>query len=407
MINAVQLSLKLTTFAIMRTFHTPLLFSNDGPPLKNVRITADMGRIVSICQGDREAGDEDAGGVIVPGFVNAHTHLELSHLKGLIPRGCGMAGFIRALMKTRFQADEKVRLRYIEAADREMWESGIVAAGDISNEGITASVKEKSPLRYHTFLELTGLSDDKAASVVLKAKSLLPLFNVNARNSAGLTLHAPYSFTPGLLRQCLLHASLQVPLSIHMQESEDELQFYSTGDGPIAEVLKEAGIQFSDFIPSPGHRPLLSILPLFPHHIRLQLVHNTFTTESEIAGAADIHPHLYWCLCPRANQYITGKLPDVSALRRQKVRITIGTDSLASNSSLSVLSELLLLSSSYREVSFDELICWSSLNGALLLGMEEQIGRIRPGMSPGLISLTGLNTENPVLHAGVEVRRLA
>jgi len=391
----------------MRTFHTPLLVSNDGPPVKNVRIAVNQGRIVSVCQGDREIGDEDAGGIVVPGFVNAHTHLELSHLKGLIPRGCGMAGFIRALMKVRFKVDEQVRLSAIGAADREMQEAGIVAAGDISNEGISASVKEKSPIRYHTFLELTGLSDDKAGSVVLKAKSLIPLFNVNVRNTAGLTLHAPYSFTSGLLRQCLLETNARFPLSIHMHESEDELQFYSTGDGPIAEVLKEAGIQFSDFMPYPEHRPLLSILPSFPPHIRLQLVHNTFTTESEIAAAVAIHPQLYWCLCPRANQYITGKLPDIDALRRQKARVTIGTDSLASNSSLSILSELVLISSSFRGVSFEELICWSSLNGALLLGMEEQIGRISPGMQPGLISLTGLNTENPVLHAGVEVRRLA
>jgi len=82
----------------MITFHTPLLISNDGPPLRDARIsTTDQGRVISVSRGERREGDIDAGGIIIPGFVNSHAHLELSHLKGMIPPGCGMSGFIRAL----------------------------------------------------------------------------------------------------------------------------------------------------------------------------------------------------------------------------------------------------------------------------------------------------------------------
>ncbi|MBL7924936.1 MAG: amidohydrolase family protein [Bacteroidia bacterium] len=391
----------------MITYNTPLLISNEGPPLHRASVVCDdEGRVISVAEGYC-AGAVDLDGVLVPGFVNAHCHLELSHLKGKIPeREGGMTGFIRALLAQRFLSDEAMQVEAMHLADHDMWAEGIVAVGDISNSSLSAEVKRDSRIRYHTFVELLGLEPAKAAAIVKQGMELLQYFTASGRHTASLTPHAPYSVSQRLYAGIFNSMAAGDPLSIHMQESEDELAFCRDVSGPMADFFREASFPLSDFVPFGSGRPLEHLLPSFPKQHRLQLVHNTYTNEGEMHAAESVHPQLYWCLCPGANGYITGRLPDVMAMYRLGLRVTIGTDSLASNRQLSVLEELKLISKNFPGIPFTELLKWAGLNGAEFLGMENEFGKIKSGWKPGLILLEGMNPENPVLHEGVSCRRI-
>ncbi|MBK9318117.1 MAG: amidohydrolase family protein [Bacteroidetes bacterium] len=168
------------------------------------------------------------------------------------------------------------------------------------------------------------------------------------------------------------------PLTIHMQESEDEILFCKDKSGPLAEFFASAGISTTDFIPFGDVRPLRQILPLIPRANRLQLVHNTYTAEEEITDALKRRPKLSWCLCPSANLFITGDLPPVEALFKNNAHVTIGTDSLASNRKLSVLSELKIISKNFPMVPFASLVRWSTLMVQSFLVLPIALVKIKP-----------------------------
>ncbi len=392
----------------MKLLHASLLFTNDGPPVVNADLTlTDEGVIVEIGSGGAN-NKNDYRDVIIPAFINAHCHLELSHLKGLIrERENGMTGFIRQLLSQRFLFSDAVQQEAMQLADQSMLEEGIVAVGDISNFTSSAGIKKNSRLYYHTFIELFGLENSKVEEMVLNGISMVNEFRGAPHLSSSLSPHAPYSMVQDLFKEISRVVHPIDPLTIHMQESEDEILFCKDKSGPLAEFFASAGISTTDFIPFGDVRPLRQILPLIPRANRLQLVHNTYTAEEEIVAALKRRPKLSWCLCPSANLFITGDLPPVEALFRNDAHVTIGTDSLASNQKLSVLNELKLISKNFPMVPFATLVKWSTLNGAEFLGVANRFGKIKPGMNPGLVSLHGLNHDELVLHEQVTCKRVA
>lgn len=393
----------------MQTFYADLLITNLGPERRNVRIIVDEKNILQeIISGERQPGDSYAPGVVVPAFVNAHCHLELSHLKGKIPeREGGMTGFIRQVLAQRFQASESQHLEAMKEADRLMFqEEGIVAVGDISNFSCSSGVKKESEIYYHTFVELLGLEEAKAEEIVTKGIALQNEFRGTKNRSSSLSPHAPYSMSDELYKEIFRVIHPDDPLTIHMQESEDELKFCKDKSGPLADLFNRAGLDTEDFYAFGDVRPLKHVLPLFPRGNRLQLVHNTYTTEEEIKAAEKRRSRLSWCICLSANLFITGMLPDVAALCRNDVHVTIGTDSLASNTKLSMLNELKLISKKFPEIPFPLLVRWATLNGAEFLGIENRFGRIKTGMSPGFLLLENVNPDQPVFHDQVSIKRL-
>lgn len=356
----------------------PLVTLDDGGRILDVR-TCDAP--------DREPFTEFHAGLLTPGFVNAHCHLELSALRGRIPEGCGFAGFARAMGEVRGLADEEERRAAIAAADAEMTRGGIVAVGDIANGEAAFDVKSADRIAYRTFAEFFGLR-------TMAADSLRPLLR-HPRTS--LTPHSVYSVQDAPFRA--LCAEGTAPLSIHFMESPAEAELFA-GRGPLHEWYARAGFA-CDFLHygSPAERLVRSI----PAERPLILVHACCVGEEEVRRIlAHFTAPVYWCLCPRSNRYISRLEPPVALLRSLGARICLGTDSLASNRSLSLLDELRALGG----VPLRESLRWATLGGAEALGLDDALGTVAPGKRPGLNLLTGLDFERMALTPDTRVKPL-
>ena len=356
----------------------PLVTLDDGGRILDVR-TCDAP--------DREPFTEFHAGLLTPSFVNAHCHLELSALRGRIPEGCGFAGFARAMGEVRGLADEEERRAAIAAADAEMTRGGIVAVGDIANGEAAFDVKSAGRIAYRTFAEFFGLR-------TMAADGLRPLLR-HPRTS--LTPHSVYSVQDAPFRA--LCAEGTAPLSIHFMESPAEAELFA-GRGPLHEWYARAGFA-CDFLHygSPAERLVRSI----PAERPLILVHACCVGEEEVRRIlAHFTAPVYWCLCPRSNRYISRLEPPVALLRSLGARICLGTDSLASNHSLSLLDELRALGG----VPLRESLRWATLGGAEALGLDDALGTVAPGKRPGLNLLTGLDFERMALTPDTRVKPL-
>lgn len=317
-------------------------------------------------------------GVFVPGFINTHCHLELSHLKSVIPQHSGLVSFVQNIIKNR-AADSREVLAAMQQADLSMYQNGIVAVGDIANQVESKLVKLKSALYYHTFIEAMGFNPAKAAQIIHQAKQLKADFEPL---SASIVPHAPYSVSADLFK--LIHQNaLETAglLSIHNQETSAENQFFENKSGDFLKLYAFLGLDIDFFIPS-GKTALQTWLPWLKPH-KMLLVHNTVTSKADIDFAKASGIDLYWCLCPQANLYIENKLPDVHLLQKEKLNITLGTDSLASNHQLNILAEMQILQQK-KGIDFNELLRWGCINGAKFLNLETTLGTFEAGKTPGI-----------------------
>jgi len=338
-------------------------------------------------------------GVIVPGFINTHCHLELSHLKGKIPMHTGLPGFVQQVMQQREQSAEEIHAAMLKA-DEEMYVNGIVAVGDISNQVISREVKFVSRLYYHTFVEAMGFNPIRAKEIAEKATEMASAFSPL---KATVVPHAPYSVSEDLFAEIArLSNGIELSVSIHNQETIAENDFFETKTGHFLNLYSFLGLDISFFKPS-GKTSLQTYLPLLSTAPRTLLVHNTFTSREDIEFATTTHGNLYWCLCPNANQYIEDRLPDVGVLKNTGVKITLGTDSLASNHGLHILAEMKTIQDNYP-VRFEELLCWATLNGADFLGISARFGSLEIGKAPGINLIEGLVEERITDHT--HIRRL-
>lgn len=317
-------------------------------------------------------------GTIVPGFINTHCHLELSHMLGQIPAHKGLVEFVQSIIKSR-QADAGRINLAMQNADAEMFENGIVAVGDISNQIASKEIKQNSKIYYHTFVEAMGFNPERADTIMDYTTGIKNDFSPL---QASVVPHAPYSVSSVLFG--LINAAAEKEetfISIHNQETTNENDFFLTKTGGFLELYKFLGLDISFFEPS-GKTSLQSWLPYIKKQ-KMLLVHNTVSGKEDIEFAKQNHKDLYWCLCPQANLYIENVLPDVDLFIKENVKVTLGTDSLASNHQLNILSEMRTLQE-HKNVAFEKLLLWATLNGAEFLGLNDRFGSIEVGKKPGL-----------------------
>ena len=326
-------------------------------------------------------------GALIPGFINTHCHLELSHLRDKIPQHTGLFRFVGQVMQHRFAAEAEI-IEAMEQADAEMYQNGIVATGDISNQPISAAVKQKSKIYYHTFVEAMGFNPSQAGTIMSKALETAASFSPL---KASIVPHAPYSVSDALFELINAHArENENLLSMHNQETAAEDEFFMHKRGDFLKLYEMLGLNI-DFYQASGKSSLQTTLPKLPK-TRTLLVHNTQTKPSDVEFAKAQHPALYWCLCPNANLYIEDRLPDVKMLDQEDLTITLGTDSLASNQQLSILAEMQTLQK-HQDIPFEKLLKWATLNGANFLGISETYGSLAPGKRPGLLLLENMKGE--------------
>ena len=325
------------------------------------------------------AGVEFYSGVLCAGFVNAHSHIELSYLRGAIAEGEGFAAFAESIGRVRGNFSEEERLSAIVEADRTMWAEGVDAVGDIVNGATSFSIKAASPIYYHNFVEVFGLRECNLD----RQRKLLKYPN------SSLTPHSTYSVGDAPFRE-VCGADSERPLSIHFLESGAEVALYR-GCGSLHEWYSKVGFE-CDFLHygSPAER----IVACVPKDRSVLLVHNCEVEQHDIDKImSHFDAPVYWVLSPRSNSYISRIEPQsVERLRAAgtDINICIGTDSLASNWSLSIMEELKM----FRNIPLDELLRWATINGAKALGIEDMYGTIEIGKRSGIVNITGVDLEN-------------
>ncbi|RFM35292.1 amidohydrolase family protein [Chitinophaga silvisoli] len=353
-------------------------------PGNNVLILSEDGTVVDIVPAEL-AGDgvQSVDGMLSPGFVNSHCHLELSHMKGVIPAGTGLPAFLTQVMEKRGAQDEEA----MKKAAIAMWESGISAVGDICNSTATFTEKQGAPIYYHSFVETMGFVPAAAQGRLDYSLSVLEQFRSlnDTMHSCSVVPHAPYSVSKALFSLLSVMPD-NTPISIHNQETAAENQLYRDKTGAFLDFYQHFGMDATAFVPT-GGTSLPAWLPYFKH-LPVILVHNTFSTKEDIQFTSLHAPQAYWCLCPQANLYIENRLPDIPLLRSEGCTITLGTDSLASNHHLSIWEEIQAIRTHFPEIPLEEILQWATLNGAKALGINNRYGSFEKGKQPGVIVIT-------------------
>lgn len=351
-----------------------------------VLITDEEGVVQEIIA-ENEAGDDiqQFSGILSPGFINCHCHLELSHMKGLILEGTGLGKFVLNVVQQRHFPDEET-LQAIEKAEDEMLANGIVGVGDICNNALTVAQKTKGRMYYHNFIEASGFNPQIAQQ---RFERSVDFFREYAKNysipveSNSIVPHAPYSVANELW-DLIINFPGNHLFTIHNQETAGENEWFLNKQGEFMEMYSAMNIDVS-FFKSSGKSSLQTYLSRFLDNQSVILVHNVHTSEEDILFAKNSGRQLYWCLCPNANQYITGQLPNIDLMIQHDCEIVLGTDSLASNHQLSILEEMKTIQQHFPHIEIETMLQWATSNGAKALQMDAALGSFEKGKRPGVI----------------------
>jgi aminodeoxyfutalosine deaminase len=378
----------------MKRFSAQYIITNTSSPLKRgVVTTDDYGTIISIedTSGNLKESEsvEFHNGIIIPGFVNCHCHLELSYMKGAISKDLGLGAFIEHIRSSRESGRGKV---YDSAfsADNDMYNAGISLCADICNTSFTFPVKKDSRISYVNLLEVFGIDPEKASrrmdeilSVAEEAEKFeLPYF---------LVPHSVYSMSKSLLRLLREKSLHNKVTSVHFAETAAEKEFLISHSGSILETYKKSGLIPPRMESVSDHAS--AVLDEITLSGNLILVHNIFV-DKELIYELKKRKNLFWCLCPNSNLYIENAIPPADLLKREGCTIVTGTDSLASNTQLSIISELITLQLNFPSLSLLELVEWATINGARALGQDDSFGTIEVGKKPGLVLVENVDLLN-------------
>lgn len=395
----------------------------------NFVLTTNEQGVVEEIVSKENAGDDVQyfKGILSPGFINCHCHLELSHMKGFIPEKTGLVDFVFKVVTERHFDDDEI-LEAISKAEDEMYANGVVAVGDICNNTLTLPQKLKGRLAYYNFIEVSGWlpqiaeqrlqrskdyydefnrewamanEDEKTKEQVLQSTNNWQLATGNRRLQTSLVPHAPYSVSEELWN-LLQPFFTDKAISIHNQETffEDELFIQNKGD--FLRMYQLLKIDSSFFKPT-GKSSLQSYFEKLCSAKNALLVHNTFTTQADVEFA-NLHSticnlQLFWCLCANANLYIEDKIPPVDILVQNNCTIVLGTDSLASNWSLNVLDEMKTIQKYFPNITTEQLLQWTTINGAKALQMDKFLGSFEKGKQPGIVLIENINEQKLSAHS--------
>jgi len=270
---------------------------------EGVVIVGENGRIekIDIRSNYNEDELEIYNGVIIPGFVNTHFHLELSHMKGKVDTGTSLIPFITSVVQQRGASEASIQ-EAIAEADKYMYEQGIVAVGDISNVTDTFAQKSRSKLRYYTFTEFFDfLQEENTTAEFDKYKAVYDALDLIDGHEKSCVPHAPYSVSPKLFKAInAVNAGVQKTVSIHNQETPPENQLFLAKKGDFIDFYSGFGISLDHFEATQQPSIYYALEHMNPAH-RTLFVHNTLTTATDIQAAHAWSNQVYWATCPNAN----------------------------------------------------------------------------------------------------------
>ena len=375
-------------------------------PLRNAFVErADDGTVLAV--GLCPEGEKVEEGVLVPGFVNAHCHAELSYMKGLFRKGTGMAGFIDQINALRDTLSPEERFNALQSAFDTLWDQGVVAMADISNGADSFALKARHPLYTRTFLEVFGDRPEDCSAVMRQVLDLQQSARAYGLDAAPAP-HACYTMSPQLLTAASVEGLKSGFLSFHSEESAEEEEMMLSGSGPMWENRLRNGIQPP---PVTGTSSLAYFLDRLaagglssPVPGKVLLVHECCLTPEGAALAKARLQEPYIALCPLSNLFIHRTLPPVELMRRSGIPLCVGTDSLSSNDALCMVAELYCLQKAFPALALGELLEWACLNGARFLGKEGVLGSIEAGKKPGLVRITSVQEGDTLTAESKSVR---
>ena len=358
------------------------IYPVSSPRIREGVVVMDEQQVVEVITRDKisPAQMEYHPGIIVPGMINTHCHLELSHLKGRVNTGTGLLSFLYHVVNLRDIHQDDID-KAIAEWDDIMWKEGIQAVGDICNKTDTFATKEKSKIHYYSFVEVFDFLRPEMNSEFLKDYKTVFYKAPGLKSSVP---HAPYSVSPGLFREINALNEEKATVSIHNQETQAEEDLFRTGRSGFTDFYKRFGFDLDHFIPTGKSSIEYAIAHMDPMH-RTIFVHNTLTKKEDVESAHAWNEKVYWATCPNANLYIENQLPNYKLFIDTDARMTIGTDSLTSNWHLSILEEMKTITKYQSYIPFDTLLQWATINGAQALGMDDKLGSLDAGKEPGLI----------------------
>ncbi len=391
----------------VRRITASFVYAGGSEPIKNGYVEYDDadGTIVGTgaCNPDEEVSD----GALAPGFVNAHCHVELSHLHGKFRKGTGMAGFIDQINELRDWAGRDVKTELTRRWMDKMWNDGVSAMADISNDDSSFEVKKVHPMYTRTFLEVFG-SEPEMCEGVMKDVAELQKIADSYSIDAAPTPHSCYTMSPRLLSASAAAGLESGFLSYHSQESREEEELLRSGSGAMYENRKRSGMSTP---PVTGESSLkyfidrLAAVKEGPYDEHILLVHNVCLQQEDIDAAKKVMNNPYFAICPLSNIFIHNALPPIGLMRSNGLDIALGTDSLSSNDDLDMVKELVCLHENFPEVPMAELLTWACFNGAKFLKKDDVLGSLSVGKRPGIVRISGVDKEGFVT-AGSKSERI-
>jgi cytosine/adenosine deaminase-related metal-dependent hydrolase len=379
----------------MIRYHAAWILPISEPPIRDGWLAVDRGRIVALGSAGRRvladgAREVDLGDVaILPGLVNAHTHLELSYLRDEVAPASEFVTWIRGVMAARRQRPDPRDPEILDAVDRALVEAvgfGTAIVGDISNTLVTFEPLTRSPLAAVVFYELIRFNTADPAGLVEHASREIDALVPTGRVRASLAAHAPHSVAPLVLRAMRREIDRRpfAPCSVHLSESVEEIEFIRTGRGPWRALLEEIGAWDPAWRP-PGGSPVQFLDESGFLDARVLAVHGVQMTTSDLDRLVARGSTLV--TCPRSNGHTGAGAPPIEDFYNYGVNVAVGTDSLASAPDLNVFAELATLRALAPTVSPGALLDSATRQGARALGFDADYGTIEPGKSARLLAI--------------------
>ena len=343
--------------------------------LENGCVTVADGRITEIGRGggthlEGEVLDHGAG-VIMPATVNAHTHLELSLLKGRIPHKENFLSWVKEILCLKDGLTDKDIQKGLLSGVSDLYKYGAVLAGDHCSVGMQCPDTDWPVIiRFREYLRLEpeeGLCD------------------LNKDKYLSLAAHAPHTTAPELIKRIKDETKRHGRIfSVHLAESPEEAEFITTAKGKWADLLNERGVKFSSW-GLPAKSPVSYLDDMGVLDDKTLAVHLVQADPADLDLIAKLGAGV--CLCPRSNNRLIGELPDIPAMLKRGIRPALGTDSLASVDTLSIFDEMAFISESFPSLNSGDIISMATVNGAKALGMGEELGTLEPGKRAALLYL--------------------
>lgn len=331
--------------------------------------------------------------VLLPGLINTHTHLDLTHLHNRIKPTQNFTHWVFQLVGARIRWKDEDYLSSIKTGIQLCIESGTTTVADISHTGHSFSVLKNCPLRKVVYREVIGLNPDHAADILKKTQSELSGVREDALLRIGLSPHAPYSTSKELYQATARHScKTGMPVCTHIAETHDEIEFLTKGTGNFPILLKKLRAM-ADGWQAPGLTPIHYLDKMAFLNTAPVLIHCNYVTDEEISIIKSCNSSV--AFCPRSHNFFGHTHHPVQKFLDAGVNVGLGTDSLASNDTLSLLDEMKYLFHHYS-LSPKTILSLATINGAKALGLESVTGQIKEGFEADLcgVRLPDCRAEN-------------